>query len=307
MLIARMLISKGGKMSKIWLSLIALSFACLGLAEANDKAKFSVSDQAKARKEAFCNGDWKDVNISPKDKRLFSDNQAELKKRFCTRSTFHCTNSKTLFGKNTGVCDATDLCLKPHFERACQVACVDKRAADTKTTAIQTKLNNCVGRDTTEENEAAAAKALPKKPTPPAAAFNERRGLKAQGLPPTPAEIAASKEQAQQLPASNKAKPLPTPDRFAQPPATLPPALPRMDSRATLDAPNPKTTDALRKNKDLPLPPPTTLPPSLPRMESRGSLDAPSNRNIQALREANETFKRVSPYQDLGEDEDEDW
>ncbi len=73
----------------------------------------SISKDAKARKEYICNGGFtKDAQLGEGVRKLLNNNMIELKKRFCDRTTFHCTNSGSLFGRNTGVCDAADVCQK---------------------------------------------------------------------------------------------------------------------------------------------------------------------------------------------------
>ncbi|WP_032113633.1 hypothetical protein [Candidatus Paracaedibacter symbiosus] len=107
--------------------------------------KLSISKDAKARKEYICNGGFtKDAQLGEGVRKLLNNNMIELKKRFCDRTTFHCTNSGSLFGRNTGVCDAADVCQKDYLKVACQIACIDKRSPDQKSQKILNNLSKCL-------------------------------------------------------------------------------------------------------------------------------------------------------------------
>lgn len=96
-------------------------------------------------KEVFCENNWDELkNIDPSIKNLFIQNKNELKKRFCTGSTFHCTNNSILRFKK-GVCDAPDLCApdKTHLKEACKIACFNNKDTGKKTQYIKSKLDKC--------------------------------------------------------------------------------------------------------------------------------------------------------------------
>ena len=161
-------------MHKLLLIMTTLNLALLQEpAFAEGEKKLSISKEAKERKDYFCkSGFKKDRGLTNDVKQLFTRNAANLKK-FCTPSTFHCTNSQSLFGRNKGVCEDANLCKEPYLRMACRIACFEMRTPDEKTNFIRSKLDGC-------NKEPPALQAAPIAPVQPPVVFDETPGFQSQ-------------------------------------------------------------------------------------------------------------------------------